>query len=99
MITSQVSCFLRHGKTLLERDTVGELTLLILQQTLATSDLSTTRLQQQLADAGNKTCQSNFTKGRIAAAHGRFSHIRQVAPMFTPIYYMVPCVHPTQHPE
>jgi len=27
---------------------------------------------------------SNLTKGRIAAAHGQFSRIRQVAPMCTP---------------
>jgi len=29
--------------------------------------------------------QSNLTKGRIAAAHGRFYRIRQVAPICTPI--------------
>jgi len=29
--------------------------------------------------------QSNLTKGCIAAAHGRFSHIRQVAPICTQI--------------
>jgi len=28
--------------------------------------------------------QNNFTKGRIAAAHGRFSRMRQMAPMCTP---------------
>ena len=28
--------------------------------------------------------QSNLTTGRIAAAHGRFSRVRQVAPMCTP---------------
>jgi len=27
---------------------------------------------------------NNLTQGRIAAAHGRFSHICQVAPMCTP---------------
>ena len=37
--------------------------------------------------------QSNLTSGRIAAAHGRFSHIRQVAPMRTHL------VHPSRHPH
>jgi len=34
--------------------------------------------------------QSNMTQGRIAAEHGRFTRIRQVAPMRTRIQYMVP---------
>jgi len=35
-----------------------------------------------LERAGTNTSgQSNLTYGRITAAHGRFNHIRQVAPM------------------
>jgi len=30
------------------------------------------------------SCQSNLTTGRIAIAHGRFSGIHQVAPVYTP---------------
>ena len=41
--------------------------------------------------------QSNLTQGRIAAAHGRFSRILQVAPMCTP-YIESQKWLPWQHP-
>jgi len=36
--------------------------------------------------------QSNFTLGRIAVAHGRFSRIRQMAPMCTPFIECQKCL-------
>ena len=36
-------------------------------------------------DVNNNSGQNNLTKGHIAAAHGRFNRIRQVAPICTPI--------------
>ena len=41
--------------------------------------------------------QSNLTQGRIAAAHGRFSRILQVAPLCTP-YIESQKLLPWQHP-
>jgi len=41
--------------------------------------------------------QSNLTQGRIAAAHGQFSHIRQMTPMCTP-YTENQKWLPRQHP-
>ena len=39
--------------------------------------------------------QNNLTTGRIAAAYGRFSGIRQVAPVCTPTQYMLPWALPS----
>jgi len=45
-------------------------------------------------DARNITSgQSNLTQGRIAAGHGRFSRIRQVAPRCTPYIESQKMVH------
>jgi len=45
---------------------------------------SATALRMMVDVKNKKTSQSNLTQGRIAEAHGRFSHILQVAPMCTP---------------
>jgi len=38
-----------------------------------------------------------LTIGRIAAAHEWFNDIRQLAPVCTPTYYMLPWGHPSQN--
>jgi len=43
--------------------------------------------------------QSNLTTGRIAAAHGRFNGIRQVAPVCTLTLYMFSWAHPSSNPK
>jgi len=43
--------------------------------------------------------QSDLTTGRIAAAHGRFSGIGQVAPVCTPILNMVLWAHQSPQPK
>jgi len=40
-----------------------------------------------------------ITSGRIAAAHGRFDGIRQVAPVCIPIKYMLSWAHPSPQPK
>jgi len=40
-----------------------------------------------------------WQKGRIATAHGRFNHVRQVAPMAPPIQCMLPWTHRSPHPK
>jgi len=54
-------------------------------------DVVLDRLQYIIVDFNNHAAvgvssQSSLTKGRIAATRGRFSRIRQVAPMCTPSY-------------
>jgi len=55
--------------------------------------------KRNVNDVSNKTSgPSNLTKGRIAAAHGRFSRIRQMAPVCTPsnTYFFGPHESTTQ---
>ena len=61
--------------------------------------LYTIHTKYSRASLGLTSGRYNLTKGRIAAAHGRFSRIRQVAPMFTSTYYMLPWAHPSPCPK
>jgi len=60
------------------------------------SDLSLTDLYDVLQC--KRVVKLIWQKGCVAAAHGRIKHIRQVAPLCTPIPHMLPWTHPSPQP-